>query len=59
MEHAPYLIINLIMKCIKISYAPLLGTFHDKLLINSSHTQTCCQNTIPYSVCTWAKAAVV
>lgn len=39
MEHAPYLITNLIMKCVKISYAPLLGTLHDKLLINGSHTQ--------------------
>jgi len=39
MEHAPYLITNLIMKSVKISYAPLLGTVHDKLLINSSHIQ--------------------
>jgi len=36
-EHAPYLITSLIMKCAKISYTPLLGTVHEKLLINSKH----------------------
>lgn len=37
MEHAPYLITSLIMKCVKLSYTPLLGTVHEKLLINSKH----------------------
>jgi hypothetical protein len=39
MERAPYIITNLIMKCVKITYPAPVGTVHDKLLINSSHTQ--------------------